>query len=907
MNRKIDLVRKLQAAGKISQEQAEMFIAKLHDGKKGAGSMPVRAGILLSVTGVIAVIVVAAVLLHAPGSRAKTPGIPDVNQPGASQDCFTDTKDDRQCRFVELPGDSVVRQGEMLVMMAGKKLSLPLIHTDVSGTIDGFCARVAVTQKFINPGNSTIEALYTFPLPENAAVDSMFMEIGCRRIAGVIRERGEARAIYEQARRDGKTASLLEQERPNIFTQSVANILKNDTILITISYVQELTYRNGKYHFNFPMVIGPRYIPGHPARVSDRGTENPTSQVPDADRITPPLVAPEFRSGHELSLRLAVNAGTPLSEVNCPSHKTAEQVNPDGTWIISIAPNDQIPNKDFVLDYGVAKKEFNTIVLTHRSADTGFFQLILVPKLSFQEKEVFPRELVFVVDNSGSMQGFPVEKCKEIMALCLKKMRADDVFRLITFANETQTLSADPLTANSENQKRALEFVDRMSGSGGTEMMGAINEIFNAPPLEGRKRLVFFLTDGMIGNDQAIIASIRDRSGAARVFSMGVGSSPNRYLIESMAYAGRGCAFFIRQDGDAFRAMQEFYDLVDAPVLTDISVHCTGVEIFDLLPQRIPDLFAAQPLVITGRYKDPGRGVLRIEGALARGTTYTEKISLEFPAQEPAQAVLATLWARRKIAEYDLFGGGLLGDQAFTPDRIKERITVLGLTYRVMTQFTSFVAVDKQVRNKSGKWVPVEQAVDLPEGVSPASQPGYRYTGEELRTRCARMGVGGISAGQSGRICSPVYGRSIDAVKGGMMYMKTCEEAPGGYGSGFGGTGAETGKTLARPSLDLSSVTILKGGRSKQSVLRVVMQNLASLRYAYNKRLRDKPDVQGTVTVKFKIDYAGKVISCEIVQTTMNDPELENAIKTRIQRWVFEGVTNKDDVTEVVYPLVFSK
>jgi Ca-activated chloride channel homolog len=935
MDTRIDPVRKSRSEEQTSSGQA---VSANPPRKGGSGHHP---GILIIAASCIAVAgIIVGAFFFPPGNPVKTtastgsePLMPIVvdNGPGPATGAEIPAPIPTDC-FIELPNDSIVRQGEVLVMKDGKKLSLPLIHTSVTGTIDGFLARVTLTQKFVNPGNSTIEALYTFPLPENAAVDSMLMTIGGRKIVGIIKERGEARAIYEEARREGKTASLLEQERPNIFTQSIANILKKDTIRITISYVQVLKYINGSYQFVFPMVVGPRYIPGQITRLSSHGREQPTNEVSDADRITPPLVCPEFRSGHEIDLSLAINAGTPVAEVRSPSHKTDIRMDTGNTLAVSIAANDRLPNKDFILEYTVAQKEITPVFLSHRSADTGFFQLILVPEIHTLEKEIFPRELVFVVDNSGSMGGFPIEKCKELISLCINRMRPDDVFRLITFSGSTAVLSENPLAASSDNKKKALDFVNGMNGGGGTEMMGAIDEIFASPAVPGRKRLVFFLTDGFVGNDQAIITSISRRLGSTRVFSMGIGSSPNRYLIEGMAYAGRGSASFIRQDGDADRAMNDFYRLIDAPVLTDISLHFDGLDCFDILPQNIPDLFASQPLCITGKYRQPAKGSVQITGSLARGKTWSEKIPVSLAGREPAGAALPTLWARQKIAEYELFGSGIVGKQSYTPDDIKEKITVLGLRYRIMTEFTSFVAVDKEIRNRSGKWVSVEQAVDLPEGVSPQSQPGYRY-----------LGTGGFSSG-------------IDAVLGGMGGLK--RGGTGGMGAGritskalflhkAGGTcggggdpraritksgvlGVISGKASGRESsadrltnsltpgslsakpvnvntaaANVSLLTVT-GGRNKAGVQRILSQNFSAIRYAYNKRLRVCPGLKGRITMKFAIDEFGKVIFCQMVQSTLNDPAFEAMVTEKIKRYAFDKIDKPGDVTEGVYTLEFA-
>jgi Ca-activated chloride channel family protein len=945
MSAELDRIKKMQAEGKLTKEQADRLIRALpgemhnpemsKNNKSQKGIMRVGAGILI-VCALAAMIVLLSQKSH-PDRQAvmKESNVSntEVTANALLHQSLTENgaaEVPADYHVVEVPADYIASQGELLFLKGDKKMSLPLMHTDVAGRIDGYLARVNVTQKFVNLADTTIEALYTFPLPDNSAVDSMVMIIGDRRIRGIIKERGEARAMYEQARREGKTASLLEQERPNIFTQSVANILKGDTLLVTISYVQELKFKNGKYEFSFPMVVGPRYIPGEPVKPAVNGTVDPTSQVYDANRITPPLVPPGLRCGHDISLTLTINAGAEITELSSTSHKTSDQINADKTRTVSILQSDNIPNKDFILEYSIAQKEISTVMLTHRENNDGFFQLIMTPKIENGPKDIFERELVFVVDNSGSMMGEPVEKCKQLIKHCLSKMRSGDLFRVLKFAGSTDEMSPEPLPATSDNITRALSYVDNMSGGGGTEMLSAINTIFDKPQIRQRRRMVFFLTDGYIGNETAILTTIREKLGSSRVFGCGVGSSVNRYLIEGMAYNGRGASMFIRQDGDAEKTVREFYSYIDAPVLTDIEVKFKGVTITETAPRYIPDLFAGQPLVITGKYPSPGTGTLTISGKLPGGRKYSTSLDVVLPGEENGNGVIATLWARKKIAEIELLGSGLMENIAFTPDSVKEHVTRLGLTYRIMTSYTSFVAIDDAIRNKSGQWVTKVQAVDLPEGVSAKSQPANRYM----------KGVLGITSGQvKGKAVASAdlfgeggFANNIDEVISGVGGVGRRGTAgigySSGYGSGFGGSGAggvdeliggliggDGGGSLdlkKRGSLKITGPEFLKGGaftggRSKASVMRVAMQNLASLRYAYNKRLREKPGLKGQISVKFRIDEFGKVISCEVVSSTMGDPELEALIVAKIKLWVFEKIDKPGDVTEIVYPFVFSQ
>jgi Ca-activated chloride channel family protein len=830
-------------------------------------------------------------------------------------------------QLMEIPQSDSGSQGELLTLKNGKKLALPLLHTSVNGDIEGFTARVMVEQIYVNSGDSTIEALYTFPLPENAAVDSMVMEIGDKRIKGVIKERQEARAIYEEAKSQGKATSLLEQQRSNIFTQSVANILPGDTIIIMISYLQQLKYKQGTYLFNFPMVVGPRYIPGYPLRTESTGTENPTDQVPDAHVITPPLLPPATRSGHDISLKVIIHKCIQVKNLTSQSHRISVSNN-DSSAIVSITPNDQIPNKDFILEYTVANDEIGTVFLTHKKEKgEGFFQLIMVPKISIAEKEIFPRELVFVVDNSGSMQGLPLGKCKELMKLSLEKMRRDDLFRIIKFAGSTEIFSSNALPSTDANVRRALEFVDQMQGGGGTEMMSAINAIFNKPTIDCRKKLVLFITDGYVGNEREIISTIRNRLGDSRVFSLGVGSSVNRYLLEGIGYAGRGNCMIIRQDGEAKKVIDEFYSNIDAPVLTNLTLTWNGVSIIDPQPTQLPDLFQNQPLSITGQYTKGGNGTLTITGTLSGRRTYHKTIDIVLPKINKANSALPTLWARKKIEVIDLLGSNLFDENGPSSDNVKNVILKLGLQYKIMTQYTSFVAVDDAVRNRSGRWTSIEQPVELPEGVSEKSQPGYRYTGGGNGSgACTSIhsGKGMIRGSATSSAQSYSNGGSatgIDAILNGLGGLQSCKSGAGkngtagigygaGYGSGVGGSGS--GLDLKkRGALKISAPEFLKGGnltgaRSKESIMRIVMQNLAALRYTYNKRLRDVPGLKGKVSIKFKIDHLGKVINCEVVSTTLYDTMLENEIVEKIKRWQFEKIDKADDITEVVYPFVFS-
>src|SRR5688572_2885198 len=391
-----------------------------------------------------------------------------------------------------------------------ERLTCPLKHTDVKAEITGFLSRVVVTQEFENPFKEKIEAVYAFPLPQNAAVDDMTMIVGERTVRGKILPREEAQAVYEAAKSSGKVAGLLDQERPNIFTQSVANILPGEQVKITISYVETLKYEDGAYEFVFPMVVGPRYVPGTPKIQSPgNGFAPDTDRVPDGSRITPKLIPAGKRSGHDISIEVKLDAGLIVENVDSKSHAIVTE-RPDGRSArLRLVENSTIPNKDFVLRYDVAGQAIQDAVLTHRSEKGGFFTMILQPPDRVTAEDVTPKELVFVLDTSGSMEGFPIEKAKETMNLALKSLYPSDTFNLITFAGDTSILFPQPVPATAANLRKAQAFLKSRQGAGGTEMMTAIKAALEPSKDQNHVRIVCFMTDGYVGNDMEIIAEVQ--------------------------------------------------------------------------------------------------------------------------------------------------------------------------------------------------------------------------------------------------------------------------------------------------------------------------------------------------------------------------------------------------------------
>ena len=642
-----------------------------------------------------------------------------------------------------IPMEQEITQGALRVEVDEQIVECPLKHTDVKVNISGFIARVIVTQTFHNPYDEKIEAVYVFPLPHTAAIDDMTMTVGERQIVGLIKRRAEAQALYQEAIQQGKTASLLEQERPNIFTQSVGNIQPNDEVHIEISYVDVLDYDMGAYEFHFPMVVGPRYIPGTPtskmpelpnelkgkvgeseapldapldsADPSGTGVAPDTDRVPDASRITPPGLKPGYRTAHDISLAVSLNAGVPIQDIQIVNHKAdVDRVDASGAAAV-LSPADSIPNKDFVMKYAVVGKKPEMAVLAHsKGPEQGYFMLMIQPKLDAELAEAPPREIVFLVDVSGSMRGEPTQKVKETMHHFLRLTKRKDTVQVITFSNRANKLFEKSVPATQANIEHALNFTQQIRGGGGTEMLNAIKLVLNEPVDLERVRIVVMLTDGYIGNEAEIIAEIDRRAGDQIRFSaIGIGTSPNRYLIDGVAKHGGGLADVIALNTDPGPLVAQIAERIHRAQLAKIQIDWNGLSVYETYPRRIPELWAGRPVLMFGRYGAGGSEKIELSGS-AEGKPLKYKLHVTLPDTQPAHDVLSKVWARKKIED--------ISAQLYAANapEIIEEITNIALTHRLMTQYTSFVAIDendKQPINQEAK-APrqVVVPVPLPEG-----------------------------------------------------------------------------------------------------------------------------------------------------------------------------------------------
>lgn len=592
----------------------------------------------------------------------------------------------------------------------------PLKHTNVAAEISGMIASTIVTQTFTNDFDTIIEAVYVFPLPNDAAVNDFVMTIGEREIVGHIRERAQAEREYEEAKARGYRAALLTQERPNVFTQNIANIEPGGSLDVSIRYISQLTYEAGEYMFHFPMVVAPRYFPAPAAEIGDVAPGNgDRAQASETEPVRPPYAPEDTRAGHDIALRVNLDAGVPITDLTSELHAVdVDRLGPSRA-VVTLRNEDSIPNRDFVLRYRVDGDLPQAALLTHAEAGKrGTFMLMVQPPEAPADELVMARELIFVLDSSGSMRGQPLAQSVALMDLCLDNLRPDDAFNVITFAGNSSILNRDgALTVTPENVVRAREFIHSLQGGGGTEFLSSMQMLATQPRENGRMRIVVFLTDGLVGNEEQIIAFIRESQESdvmARFFAMGVGNSVNRYLLDSIGSVGNGATEYVTLATEPEVAAGHFYRRIDAPMMFNIELDWGGLPVVDTYPARLPDLFAGQPLRLIGRYVGGGSGTLTIRAW--RGSERIEmEVKVDLPAVEEDNAALASVWARQQINGLSLQLGG---DR---DDVIVDQIRALALEYGLMSQYTAFLAVDSSEVVGDGNPNRVDQPAEFPDGM----------------------------------------------------------------------------------------------------------------------------------------------------------------------------------------------
>jgi len=578
--------------------------------------------------------------------------------------------------------------------------ALPLESTRADVHIAGVISDVTVTQTYRNDGDRTISAKYVFPASTRAAVYAMKMTIGDRVIVAKIKEREEAKHEYEEAKASGKTATLLEEERPNVFTMSVANVLPKDRIQVELKYTELLVPTDGVYEMVYPTVVGPRYA--SETTTTGKHGENEFVASPYQHAGDTP------RTG--FAIHVDVHGGMPIQQIESPSHKIASTIaaNHDNA-IVDLDPTESNGgNRDFVLRYRLAGKDLASGLMMYPGDKENFFLAMVQPPQRPAPELIPPREYVFIVDVSGSMEGFPLQTTKALMKDLLGRLRPTDKFDVLLFSGDDALYSEKSVDATADEIQKATAFVDKQNGGGGTELLPAIQHAMKLPrAFDNVSRSFVVVTDGFIAEEPAVFDQIRDHLGEANVWSFGIGTSVNRHLMDGIAKAGQGEAFTILGPDQAAAAAAKFRAYVETPVLTNVKVAFDGLQAYDVEPKVLPDVFASRPVLVWGKYKGAPTGKVTLTGVSGRGR-FVSTLDVAQAVPDKANGALRYLWARNEISELSDF---------YNQDKNKDAVTKLGLEYNLLTKFTSFIAVQDVVRTTQGS-TDVTQPLAMPSGVT---------------------------------------------------------------------------------------------------------------------------------------------------------------------------------------------
>lgn len=586
----------------------------------------------------------------------------------------------------------------------GADETLPLKSSEVKVSIAGTIARVQLTQRYANSGSVPIEARYVFPASTRAAVHGMTMTTGGRVIAARIRESVKAKAEYEAAKVEKKTAALLEEHRANVFQMSVANLLPGDDIEVAIDWTETIPAVDSTYEFVFPTVVGPRFTGGASEKVGETWTANPHLK---AGVVSPTTFA--------LDVDLATTL--PLAEVKCTSHPaTVDFKGKDRASVkLETEPGKESANRDFILRWKLGNEAVDAGLLLHRGDEENHFLLQVAPPERVTSEQIPPRDYVIVIDISGSMNGFPLKTAQELLRKLVRGLRPDDTFNVLAFASGSGVLSESPLMANEENLGEAIRFIDSRQSGGGTQLQAALARALRLPGGDDRSRSIVVITDGYVSVEAETAELIRNNIGQANLFAFGIGSSVNRELIEALARAGGGEPVVVTSSNEAGAAAETFQKHISSPVLAKVRIVAEGVELGGIEPDPYPDVFAARPLVVTGTWKGEPKGRILVRGIVGDGEKFEKSIELAEAAAKSGvdHPALPVLWARERVRR--------LTDRA-TPDAASiSEVTRLGMQYSLMTPYTSFLAIDETPREITEVAKVVKQPLPMPHGVSEAA------------------------------------------------------------------------------------------------------------------------------------------------------------------------------------------
>ncbi len=574
---------------------------------------------------------------------------------------------------------------------------IPLKSTKADVKISGNIAHVHIAQTYQNTGSIPIEAKYVFPLSTQAAVHKMQMTIGDRTINAKIFEKQEAQRVYDKALKEGKRAAKLDQHRPNVFQMNVGNIVQNDIVTIDIYYTEMLVPLAGTYEFVFPGVVGPRF----------------TGENTSGEKVfNQPYTKSGVNDTFKFDLTAQINSGIPIADVSSNTHKI--NVHYPNTRIaeISLTKENKNPsNRDFILKYGMRGNEIQAGLLLYEHNDEKFFAYMMEPPKASVAIKPTAKEYLFIVDVSGSMNGYPLEVSKKLMRNLLVNLPETDRFNILLFASSSSVLSEVPMVCTKENIENGLNFLSNTNGGGGTRLLSALKRAYKLPrhnPASARSMVV--ITDGYVSVEREAFDLIEKNLGQANVFTFGIGSGVNRYLLEGMAKVSNSESFVATGKSEANTVAEKFRNYIKSPLLTQIRIKAEGFEAYDVTPSSIPDVFASRPILLFGKYRGDAKGTLTITGQTGNGT-FQKEFNIANGMLSKDNEALRYLWARKKIERLDDY-------RKRFGNNTKQEVIDLGLKYNLVTKYTSFVAVDNEVVNRNGRQKTVKQPLPMPENVS---------------------------------------------------------------------------------------------------------------------------------------------------------------------------------------------
>lgn len=587
------------------------------------------------------------------------------------------------------------------------RVVLPLKKTEVHIDVTAGIARTEVVQRFHNDLDRPLEAVYIFPLPSEAAVEDFEIRLDDRVIKSVVQEREQAKATYEQAKAEGKKAALFEQERPNIFTTSVANLLPGESVDICFTYVEKLRFRKDRYDITFPMVVGTRYIP---FKFDAAGIRHGT--VADAARLKPPVLHPNMDPGHRLSIDVALN-GLPVKTITSTTHAIDVQENEDDHFSIKLSRKAVVPNSEFSIAVHLRRNEAPSVSFVQSASDEAYGLLSVFPPIGKERKhKPQPKDVIFLIDTSGSMSGASIAQARSGLKRCLDILHPEDRFSIVRFSSDFTAFSPALRDATPDKLADAREYIAGLDSGGGTEMQPALEYVLSLlPDEESRMPLVIFLTDGDVGNEDSLINLLTHKLGDTRLFTFGIGSAPNEFLMHRMAEAGRGQSRFIRSHEDVGEVMGDFFKTLEAPVLTDVAVHWEGASVH-CYPERCPDIFYGRPLQLVARSPGGFSGRVRITGLIdGEEQEYFIDIGGHTGGQHSA---IDKLYGRMQVK--DLMVKLMQTDEPDCRGELEQAILKVALQHQLVTKFTSRIAVEERVVVENGDLVSVKVPVAAPKG-----------------------------------------------------------------------------------------------------------------------------------------------------------------------------------------------